>query len=133
MAEPTRDYARPADAVTGDSLDRMGPTALISYLNICIFVLTAVGVFALIVSGKEISAVWAGIVGGILGSTGGGLATTNQFWLGGNVGAKSATSALKQLATQPSVSAPAGGAQTINVGGQPGEDFAIPPPPEPAP
>lgn len=126
--------------VTGDSLDRWGPTAIISYLNLLVFTLTAVGVFMLIVQKVEITAVWAGIVGGILGATGGGLATTNQFWLGGNVGAKAATSALKQIAagsgTGPggaSITAPLATSQTVNVAppatGPDDEDGFIPRPP----
>lgn len=124
---------------TGESLDRWGPTAVISYLNIAVFTLTAIGVFVLIWLQIEIESVWAGILGAILGSTGGGLATTNQFWLGGNIGTKATTRALTALATTPSgsISAPTATTQNVNVlpvappadGAPPNPDLDIPPEP----
>jgi len=105
----------PREPATGDSLDRWGPTALVSYINLAIFTLTGGGVFWLVANQIPISAVMAGILGAILGAAGNGAGTTSQFWLGGNVGAKATTRALATLAASPSggVSAPSSGSQTI--------------------
>jgi hypothetical protein len=126
-----------AEPRNGESLDRLGPTAIVSYLNILVFALTAGAVFYLLVAGIEPPAVMAGVLGTVLGASGTALGTTNQFWLGGNIGVKSATTALKQLATTPTVTAPAATTQQVtvtppNVAPPPGPDDAdgfIPPHP----
>lgn len=128
-----------AEPRNGESLDRFGPTAIVSYLNIFVFLLTALGVFYLLIAQIEPPAVMAGVLGTILGASGTAIGTTNQFWLGGNVGAKSATSALKQIATTPTsqtnITAPAAASQNVtqppNVAppAGPDDDWAIPPPP----
>lgn len=131
--------ARGPEPASGDSLDRWGPTAIVSYVNLFIFTLTGGGVFWLVANQIPISAVMAGILGAILGAAGNGAATTSQFWLGGNVGAKATTKALASLAATPSsgVSAPSSGPQTINLVAQdpaappapPDQDLDIPPAP----
>lgn len=105
-----------AEPRNGESLDRLGPTAIVSYLNILVFALASAAVFYLLIAGIEPPAVMAGVLGTVLGATGAGLSTTNQFWLGGNIGAKTATTALKQIATSTpttTITAPAASTQIV--------------------
>jgi hypothetical protein len=134
--------AKPAEHNTGESLDRWGPTALISYFNLLIFTLTGAGVFWLVATQTNISAVMAGILGAVLGASGANANMTTQFWVGGNIGTKATTRALTALASSPSggAVAPQATTQTVNITpaadpnapvAPPDTDLDVPEPPKP--
>jgi hypothetical protein len=64
--------------------------ALISYISLGIFTATAGAIFAIIFTGIQVDALMAGILGTVLGATGGGFNDVRSFWLGSSSGAKSA-------------------------------------------
>lgn len=100
------------------SLQPFSVPAIISYLNMLIFILSGMGVFLIIFNHVEISAVLAGVLGTVLGASGTGVATTNGFWLGN-------TSSSKQAQVDTAAAAKAGQAALAQIAG------AGPPPPAP--
>lgn len=122
----------PHEPIAGDSLDRLGPTAIISYLCILIFAASTAAVFCVVFFDLTITTPQAGVLGTVLGASATGYGTVQQFWIGGNIGAKAATTALKQIATGTgtgqTITAPNAQTQTITTGGAsaPPDEFAIP-------
>lgn len=116
----------PREPATGDSLDRWGPTAIMSYLSMGIFALAAVGVFWLVYNKIKIDGLMGALIGSVLTASAQNSQGALSFWTGGNVGAKTATRALEKLATKPAggVSAPSTGPQTINVAAPPADPAA---------
>lgn len=112
MSDPTDTPAR-----TGESLDRWGPTAIMSYLSMAIFAGTAFEVFQLVVQGTKIDGLMGALIGSVLTASAQNSQGALNFWTGGNVGAKTASDRLAKLASAPTggVSAPSTGPQTINV------------------
>lgn len=121
---------RETPSLTGESLDRWGPTAVMSYLALMTFAAGMAGVFWLIYSDIKIDGLMGALIGSVLTAAAQNSQGALGFWTGGNIGAKQASTALAKIASTPSISAPSATTQTINQPGPPADEYAIPEPPK---
>lgn len=68
--------------------------ALISYVTLLVFTLTVAAIFAIIFTRTTVDPLMAGVLGTVLGATGGGFSDVRGFWLGASSSSKTAQAEL---------------------------------------